>query len=271
MHHDLGRDSESKETELTCGNVIAKIIAKGHVRTVYWVIPIPEKLLRSNAADFLNTLPLELGRKLELTSEGRYVGSWSGITTEVRGADDLPIIHGNEEAAISYDLDFHYSRRMAGPTIDPVTWLNNASCLFRSICVKGVFLAHGFGDGYTPPTYRPIAYMFEQWRLLGALPTWHAELWKRVCICEKQRLGLKYEDTQMRESSLPDELQKFFESWALYMESDFETASMLFSSLPPLLRFNPFAEIRVEYQNNSLPPLAMINRVKNSYRYFASR
>ena len=270
MHHDLLGNSRD---QLNCGNFLRHALSEGCVNHLYWVVPVSRAFLAgSHAHVFIQTLPEDF-RNCILNDSGRWHFNNDDFNFEIRAFDDLPSELNMTGCEVSYDLDFHYHLDLAGPTIDPITWLTQFTNFMNKISPAGVFLAISLDDGYVPPTYRPVAVWLEECLNDCSLPKWSDALWSNVRYAEECRVKseVKQPDCSLNDSNLPHEIKLFFNVWNAYLRGQYEEVVNTMRNLPPILRFIPSDELLVETQHEKKPAAAILERVKRAEPFFVFR
>lgn len=262
MHHDLGADCQFEDDLLSSGNVLRHIIARFEKPKIIWVLPVLRRsLLGSVYSAFVNTLPQETASSLVCHEQGRSSSVRDGAIVEIRAADDLPPPDAISGAVVSYDLDFHYHRALAGPTISPEAWLKSLDRQLRIAKPMGIFLARSLDEGYVPPTYRPVAIWLTEWLHRGRLPAWGHSLWTKVIAEEAERLA--HYPKKMHSVDVgdpPKQILQFWRYWNLYMNGRYAEAASGFSTLQEVLRPDPLEELLVDFRHGLQSSPQLISR-----------
>lgn len=255
LHHDLGYPE--REALVGSGDVVRAGIREGRVRHVTWVVPFTRRALCGEVGDaVLATLPPDV--RVLAAAPGRPRTQLDDAVIEVRGADDI-----NDPAELpgplelSVDLDFLYNPDVAGPTVEPVQFIERLLAWRQDAQPRATFLATGLGAGYSPPTYTPIAAWLSEALAGGAVPRASDELWRCVLQRERRRLGLV---------TGADDDTVLGRVWDAYLGRRWDELRSHLPQLAPPLRFHPREELLVEMQAGRPWPEEMRSRVEEATR-----
>ena len=88
----------------------------------------------------------------------------------------------------------------------------------RQVRPRAVFLAHSLGDGYVPPTYRPLVPWIRSALQSLEIPPGSSALWRTVLAAERERL--EHPAASVARSEGAREEDPFWRAWQAYLSGD---------------------------------------------------